>query len=76
MSRDLRKYSSQTTLRLILGGSAVALLVGGGLVYLIYGPGGTGGFILACVGIALFPIVLILIFLFIIDWIVKRANRE
>lgn len=76
MSRDLRKYSSQTTLRLVLGGAAVALLVGGGLVYLIYGPGGTAGFILACAGIALFPIVLILIFLFVIDWIVKRANRE
>jgi hypothetical protein len=76
MSRDLRKYSSQTTLRLILGGIAVALLVGGGLVYLIYGPGGGGGFVLSCVGIGLFPVLLILIFLQVIDWIVKRANRE
>jgi hypothetical protein len=76
LTRDLRKYSRQTTLRLILGGIALALVVGGGLVYLIYGPGGGGGFLLSCIGIGLFPVVLILVFLQVIDWIVKRANRE
>ena len=76
MSRDLRKYSSQTTLRLILGGVIVALLVGGGLIYLFYGATGTGAALLSCIGIGLFPVALILIFLQVIDWIVKRANRE
>lgn len=76
MSRDLRKYARQTSLRLILGGIVVALLVGGGLIYLFYGPGGFGGLVLSCIGIGLFPVLLILIFLQVIDWIVKRANRE
>ena len=76
MSRDLRKYSSQTTLRLILGGIVVALLVGGGLIFLFYGSTGIGAALLSCIGIGLFPVVLILIFLQVIDWIVKRANRE
>jgi hypothetical protein len=76
MSRDLRKYGRQTSLRLVLGGIAIALIVGGGLVYLFYGAGGGGGFALSCIGIGLFPVLLILIFLQVIDWIVKRANRE
>jgi len=75
MSRDLRKYSRQTSLRLILGGIALVLLVGGGLIYLVYGPtaAATG---LLCIGIGLFPVLITLIFLQVIDWIVKRANRE
>lgn len=76
MSRDLRKYARQTSLRLILGGIIVALLVGGGLTYVFYGSGGFAGLVLSCIGIGLFPVVLILIFLQVIDWIVKRANRE
>jgi len=76
MSRDLRKYGRQTSLRLILGGIAVALVVGGGLIYLFYGSSGTLGAILACIVITLFPVLLILIFLLVIDRIVKHANRE
>ncbi len=75
MSRDLRKYSRQTTLRLVLGGIALVLLVGGGLIYLIYGPAAAGTGLL-CIGVGLFPVLITLIVLQIIDWIVKRANQE
>ena len=75
MSRDLRKYARQTSLRLILGGIALVLLVGGGLIYLAYGPVAAATSLL-CIGIGLFPILITLIFLQVIDWIVKRANRE
>jgi hypothetical protein len=75
MSRDLRKYANQTTARLIGGGLLLIFLVGDGLIYLIYGQAAAlSGLI--CIGIGLFPILLILIALTIIDWIVKRANRE
>ena len=75
MSRDLRKYSQQTSLRLILGGIALVLLIGGGLIYLVYGPAAAATSLL-CIGIGLFPVLITLIFLQVIDWIVKRANRE
>ena len=48
-------------------------VIGIGLIYLIYGPGAaTLGFI--CLLGAMLPVVLILLFLFITDWIVKRAG--
>ncbi len=75
MSRDLREYARQTTFRLIIGGILLLFLIGDGLIYLIYGPSAAlSGLI--CLGIGLLPLLLILLALAIIDWIVKRANRE
>lgn len=73
--RDLRKYAGQTTTRLIIGGVLVLFIVGDGLIYLIYGPGAavTG---LLCLAGGLVPIVLIILVLELMDWVVKRANRE
>jgi len=74
-SRDLRKYASQTTARLIIGGVLVLFIVGDGLIYLIYGPGAavTG---LLCLAAGVVPIALIFLVLALMDWVVKRANRE
>ncbi len=74
MSRDLRKYASQTNTRLIVGGLLILFIIGDGLIYLFYGPSAaiTG---LLCLGVGMFPIVLIIIVMGILDWIVKRANR-
>ena len=75
MSRDLRKYARRTNVRLGVGAFFLLFVIGIGLIYLIYGPGAaTFGFL--CLLAALFPIVLILLFLFITDWIVKRAGRD
>lgn len=75
MKRDLRDYARQTNIRLILIGITLLYILGGGLIYLIYGPGAAISGIL-CLSIGLVPLLLIFIFLAIMDWIVKRANRD
>jgi hypothetical protein len=75
MSRNLRDYARKTNVRLGVGAFLLLFIVGIGLIYLIYGSGAAMlGFF--CLLAALIPIVLILLFLFITDWIVKRAGRE
>lgn len=75
MIRDLRKYASQTTFRLIVLGMLVLFGIGTGLIYWLYGPAAALGGLL-CMGIGLIPIGLILLFFAIADWIVKRANQD
>jgi hypothetical protein len=75
MKRDMRAYSRQTTYRLVIGGILLLFIVGGGLIFLFYGPAAMASGIL-CLGAALVPILLIVLSLAILDWIVKRANRE
>jgi len=75
MSHDLKKYKNQTTKRLIIGGIILLYFVGIGLVYLIYGPAAaTSGFI--CLSLGAIPIVLIIFFLWIIDWIRTRYQDQ
>ena len=75
MSRDLRKYARNTNVHLGVGAFFLLFVVGILLIYLIYGSGAAMlGFF--CLLAALLPVVLILLFLFITDWIVKRAGRD
>jgi hypothetical protein len=73
--RDLRAYARSTQVRLILGGLLIILVVGNGLIWLIYG---TGAALLAlsCTGIGLAPGLLIVIWLWTVDWIVRRARGD
>jgi len=75
MSFDLRRYSRQTTFRLILGGLLIVFIVGTILIYLIYGPGAalTG---IICFGAGIGIILLILIIFWVMGLIVKRSNNE
>ncbi len=73
--RDLRKYSRQTFVRLIIGAVLVLLIIGEGLIYLIYGSGAALTGLLCLLG-ALVPIALIFLFLNLMEWVVKRANRD
>jgi hypothetical protein len=75
MSRDLRKYMKDTNVRLIIGALALLFIVGDGLIWLIYGFGAAMMGLLCMLG-AFLPIGLILLFLNLSDWIVKRANRD
>jgi len=75
MKRDLREYASQTNTRLVVGGVLLLFIVGDGLIYIIYGQG-AALFGLFCLGIGLVPILLIMLALTVIDWVVKRADRE
>ncbi|MEJ5201102.1 MAG: hypothetical protein WHV66_02615 [Anaerolineales bacterium] len=75
MSRDLRQYARQTTVRLIAGGLILLILVGDGLIYLIYGPGAAiSGLI--CIGIGLIPPILVIGVLALLDWVTRRARSE
>jgi Zn-dependent protease with chaperone function len=75
MSRDLRKFASQTNTRLIVGALVLIFVVGDGLIYLFYGRGAAilG---LLCLLAGIVPIVLTLMVLALLNWITKRADRE
>lgn len=75
MSRDLRDYARSTNIRLAVGAFFLLFAVGLGLIYAIYG-GAAAILGLFCLLAALLPVVLILLFLYFTDWIVKRAGRE
>lgn len=73
--RDLREYTRQTNVRLIVGAALVLFIIGDGLIYWLYGSGAAiMGFL--CLAAAIFPIILIALVLWFMDWIVSRANRE
>jgi hypothetical protein len=75
MSRDLRKYMKDTNVQLIAGAMLMLFLVGLGLVWIIYGFGAAVmGFL--CILGAMVPIGLILLFLNLSDWILKRTGRD
>jgi hypothetical protein len=73
--RDLRAYARQTNVRIAIGALLLLFVVGDGLIYIIFGPAAavTG---LLCLGAAMLPVALILLVLWGIDWMVRRANRE
>jgi hypothetical protein len=73
MGRDLRQYARQTNLRLIAGFLLLLFLVGDGLIYIFYGRNAALMGLL-CLVAGLSPLVLILIALWVIDWI-ARSNR-
>lgn len=75
MSRDLRSYAKDTNVRLIAGALLLLFIVGDGLIWLIYGFGAAVMGLLCMLG-AFVPIGLILLFLKLIDWIMKRAGRD
>jgi hypothetical protein len=75
VSRDLRKYVKDTNVRLIVGALALLFIVGDGLIWIIYGFGAAVMGLLCMLG-TFVPIGLILLFLNLSDWIVKRANRD
>ena len=75
MSRDIRRYASQTTFRAAIGAVLLLFIVGLGLVWLIYGPAAALTGLLCLLG-ALVPIGLIALVIWGMDWMVKRSNDE
>ncbi len=75
MPRDLRKYASNTTAQLIVGGLVLLLVVGLGLIAWIYGSrAALLGFICILGGLAV--VGLITLFVFGLDVIIKKINKE
>ncbi len=74
MTRDLRKYARQTNLRLLLGFFGLLLVVGIGLIYLFYGRNAALMGII-CTGAAFLPAVLVWLVLWVMGYIVKKADE-
>lgn len=75
MSRDLRRYARNTNLQLLAGFVIILFLVGDGLIYWIYGrQAALLGLLCLLAGLA--PLVLIALILWLMEWVVKRANSE
>ena len=75
MSKDLRKYSRETNIRLILGAFLLLFVVGVGLIWVIYGQG-AAGMGLTCLLAALAPVILITGVFLAIDWILRHARPK
>jgi len=73
--RDLREYSKQTSVRLILGAFILLLVVGVGLIWLIYGEA-AAGMGLTCLLAALVPVILILAVFVGFEWILKNVRPK
>ena len=73
--RVLREYAKQTNIQHPAGAFNLLLVFGIAFIYYINGPGAALVGIQSLLG-ALVPIGLILLALFGIDWIVKRANSK
>lgn len=73
--RDLRRYSKQTTFRLVVGFIAILFGVGLGLIYIFYGRAGAWlGFVCLIAGLA--PLVIIWGVLLLLGWIAKKVNSK
>jgi hypothetical protein len=75
LSKDLRKYSRDTNVRLALGAFILLFVVGLGLIWAIYGKG-AAGMGLMCLMAAVFPVILILAVFLGIEWILKHARPK
>jgi hypothetical protein len=72
---NVRKYASQTTTRLIIGGILILFIIGDGLIFAIYGPY-AAGLGLLCLGAGMVPIIAVIFVIWLMDWIVKRAHKD
>lgn len=75
MSRDLRKFSKETNVRLAFGAFILLFVVGVGLIWAIYGQGAAGMGLL-CLLAALVPVILILGVFLAIEWILRSARPK
>jgi len=75
MTRDLRRYTRQTNIRLFIGFLVILFVVGIGLIYWFYGRD-AAIFGLICVVAGLIPLGLVWGLLALLGWIVKRAELD
>ena len=74
MARDLRKYASQTTVQLIIGGLILLFLVGLGLIWYFYGLQAALLGLICMLG-GLVPIILVVFLMSGLDTIMKKINK-
>ena len=74
MGHDLRQYARQTNIRLVVGFILLLFIVGDGLIFIFIGKPAALMGLVCLAGVAL-PLVLIVLSLWLIDWIAKRNNQ-
>jgi len=74
MPRDIRKFATQTNVRLILGGLGLLFVVGLGLIALIYGPNAALMGFLCLLG-GMVPVGLVALVMFGLDIFVKKNYK-
>ena len=75
MSKNLRKYAEDTNIQLVIGALLLLFIVGEGLIYLIYGKGAALMGLLCLLG-GVAPILIIILFMMLLNWVVKQANKD
>jgi hypothetical protein len=75
MSRDLRKFQRQTTIRLVAAALGLLFIVGGILIFLIYGQTAALTSVV-CMAALMIPVGMILVFFWVMDWIVKKSKEK
>ena len=75
MSRDLRRYSRQTSIQLLIGFFLILFIVGEGLIYWLYGKNAALMGLL-CIGAGLAPLILIALFFVVVQWVLRRADQD
>ena len=73
MTRDLRRYARQTNFRLLAGFILLLFIVGDGLIFVFFGKVAALMGLLCLLGVSV-PLVLILIALWVIDWVAKQGK--
>ena len=73
--RDLRRYASQTNVRLLAGMLILFMVVGNGLVFLIYGSGAVRTSLLCMLTFSL-PVILIALLLALVEWVSRRGRGD
>jgi len=73
LRRDLRRYASQTNVRLFAGMLILFMVVGNGLVFLIYGSGAVRTSLLCMLTFSV-PVILIALLLALVEWISRRGR--
>jgi hypothetical protein len=73
--RDIRRYAQQTNIRLFIGFLLILFIIGIGLIYIFWGwEAALLGLI--CMILGLSPMILIWLALFIIGWVVRKADPD
>ncbi len=75
MTHDLRKYAQDTSVQLGIGAFLLLFIIGDGLIYFIYGKSAAMMGLL-CLFAGTAPVIIIAFFMVLLNWVVKRANRE
>jgi len=75
MTRDLRRYSRQTSFRLLLGFFVLLFLLGDGLIYLFMGRN-AAVMGLVCLVLGLAPALLVWLLLGVMGWLVKQERER